>query len=433
MKKIFLKVISVLLSAICLFSSVNFAAFADYDSLDAPEITATLLDGTKKPTIQLNWSRPEHDSTNMYYIYRRASSEKKYTLIAKTKFVDSTLVIDPQSYNDDTVKENTVYYYKIKGIYVYNKKVYGKSELSAAVSCSSAVNKPVITAEAVSESKIKLSWDKVDGASRYYIYYSTSKNGTYKSIGYTKKTSYTFKNLKSSTRYYFKVKAAKVSNKKVYKSVYSDVASQVTYDKNGEFIVEFDKISNKEAGLPTGSAITCLSMILNHYGVKTTPEELLPYFNCSDKFYYKNGELWGPSPEDQFVGDPTSDKAYSYGIDLGAVRKICEKYLTDLGEDLVYNYFLSSRNPVEFKQYLKEGHICLVLLNMDNSGDSYNFYYNSSDGTKVYSYMGLGEKYVIACGYTENAYIIYDPATEKYEKWDDEPGFFRFSAFMAFK
>ncbi|MGN0467502.1 MAG: leucine-rich repeat domain-containing protein, partial [Acutalibacteraceae bacterium] len=59
----------------------------------------------------------------------------------------------------------------------------------------------------------------------YTVYYSTSKNGTYKKLGSTTSTSYTNKKLSSGKTYYFKV----VANKKVgittINSTYSAVKS----------------------------------------------------------------------------------------------------------------------------------------------------------------------------------------------------------------
>ena len=50
-------------------------------------------------------------------------------------------------------------------------------------------------------------WGAVDGAGKYYVYRSTSKNGTYEYIGYTAKTNYTDSKAVAGTTYYYKVKA----------------------------------------------------------------------------------------------------------------------------------------------------------------------------------------------------------------------------------
>lgn len=59
---------------------------------------------------------------------------------------------------------------------------------------------------------VTLSWKKVGGASVYYIYRATSKNGAYSYVGSTKKTSFKNSKLKKGKKYYYKVSAVKVGN-----------------------------------------------------------------------------------------------------------------------------------------------------------------------------------------------------------------------------
>lgn len=55
--------------------------------------------------------------------------------------------------------------------------------------------------------KLKLSWEKVPGATKYLIYRSTRKNKGFKKIAEIKKTNYIDKKLTTGTKYYYKVKA----------------------------------------------------------------------------------------------------------------------------------------------------------------------------------------------------------------------------------
>ncbi|MGM9968054.1 hypothetical protein CW357_12445 [Rummeliibacillus sp. TYF005] len=103
--------------------------------------------------------------------------------------------------------------------------VFG-NELDA--SAATSLSKPVITVKATGTTKIKISYKKVKGATSYRIYRATSKNGKYKRIISTKSTSYTNSKLKSSFRYYYKVRALKKSGKKTYYSKYSTVKSTKT-------------------------------------------------------------------------------------------------------------------------------------------------------------------------------------------------------------
>lgn len=75
-----------------------------------------------------------------------------------------------------------------------------------------------------SKKQIQLKWYEVDGADKYEIYRSTSKNGTYKKIKTTTKLSFTNKELKKGKKYYYKVVAVSTENPEL-SSEYSVVAS----------------------------------------------------------------------------------------------------------------------------------------------------------------------------------------------------------------
>jgi len=105
---------------------------------------------------------------------------------------------------------------------------------SAASSNSSAISKPKnIKASSTGTNSIKVSWKKVKGASGYMIYRSTRQNGSYKRVDTvsSRKSSYTNKNLKANKKYYYKVRAFKDTNTKIYRSKYSSSASAKTNSK----------------------------------------------------------------------------------------------------------------------------------------------------------------------------------------------------------
>jgi len=72
---------------------------------------------------------------------------------------------------------------------------------------SVALKKPAIKGVKAGKKKATVSWKKVTGATKYYVYYSTKKNAGYIFGGTTTKTSLTVSGLNSGRKYYFKVKA----------------------------------------------------------------------------------------------------------------------------------------------------------------------------------------------------------------------------------
>lgn len=78
---------------------------------------------------------------------------------------------------------------------------------------------PVITSLKVSDKGIVVKWKSVKETKSYQVYRSTKKNGTYKLIKTTSKTSFKDKKVKSGTYYYYKIRC--VAKVKKYNSNYS--------------------------------------------------------------------------------------------------------------------------------------------------------------------------------------------------------------------
>lgn len=420
MKKRSIKVLVVIMAIVCTLCAMNITVYADdvktntaiasYSSKLATPKVSISTPNTKTPTIKLSWK--EVKGANKYYIYRRDTKNGSLKLVAKTSKL---------YYKDTNVVNNKTYYYKVRAYKLENKKVVTKSDSSstvknAIVSLSKVSN---VKASTISDSQIKLSWDKVNGATRYYVYYSTSKSGTYKSIGYVTKNSYTFNKLNSSTTYYFKVKSAKVLDGKTYKSSYSSIASAKTNSKDGEFIVDFEKIPNGK-DLPTGSAMTCLAMLLNHYGVKTDKMEVYEYFDCRVPYYNDEGKIWCDYSDYLFVGDPTSKKyKYGSGANYTEINNVGRKIATDKGlrEKWSLDFSFWCDDFVNAKEHFDAGNIYLVRIDTSSSTDSF-WWDTKADGAYHSKYFEYDEKYVILCGYTDNKeYIVYDPESDKFEKY----------------
>lgn len=94
---------------------------------------------------------------------------------------------------------------------VWKLELAGKASLTKVRSgkeSAKKISKPTNLKASKSGSKnIKVSWSKVDGASKYTVYRATSKNGSYKKIGTTTSGSYTDKKATLGKTYYYKVVA----------------------------------------------------------------------------------------------------------------------------------------------------------------------------------------------------------------------------------
>ena len=104
---------------------------------------------------------------------------------------------------------------------------------------------PKLTAKSYSYSKIKLSWDKVDGASGYQIYRATKKSGKYARIATVsaEKPEYINTKLTCGKTYYYKLRAYQVKNgKKVYSK----------YSKNISCYAKPNKVKNASVNFSVG-------------------------------------------------------------------------------------------------------------------------------------------------------------------------------------
>ncbi len=159
----------------------------------APTVTISRVSGKAK----LSWKAVS--GATKYWIYRSTDGKtyKQYTSTTKL------------TYTDSKSKSGTKYYYKVRAIAVVNNTNVG-SAYSTAKSFMTTMAKPTVKIT-TTNGKPKLSWSKVTGADRYYIYRSTDgKNFKYYTT--TTKLSYTNTGAKKGTKYYYKVKAICSSN-----------------------------------------------------------------------------------------------------------------------------------------------------------------------------------------------------------------------------
>ena len=153
---------------------------------------------TGKP--YLKWAAV--DGANRYYVYRSTSKNGTYSFLSSTANLN---------YTDSTADAGTAYYYKVKAGIVNG----AKSASSAAVAVTCRCARPVVKPSYMGASgKPYIYWSAVDGANRYYVYRSTSKNGTYSFLGSTAKLNYTDSKAVAGTTYYYKVKAGIVNSVK---------------------------------------------------------------------------------------------------------------------------------------------------------------------------------------------------------------------------
>ena len=158
--------------------------------LPSPTVKATNVASSGK--IKLTWSKV--DGAEKYEVWRATSENGTYTKLTTTSKTSIT--------NTSTTAGKT-YYYKVRAI---AGDVQG--EFSEIVSRTCDLARPTVkTTNIASTGKIKISWNKVDGAVKYEVYRATSKNGKYTKLTTTTKTSVTNSKTEAGKTYYYRVKA----------------------------------------------------------------------------------------------------------------------------------------------------------------------------------------------------------------------------------
>ena len=197
------------------FSTVN------SQTLTIPKPINVKASSAGATAIKLSWNKVSKVSG--YAIFRSNTKNGKYKEI-------KTVNAKKTSYSNKNLTKGKTYYFKVKAYLLVNgSKIY--SDSSDAAKYKATLSGPSgIEAKRVNSSSIKISWKKVVGATKYEIYSSTSKKGSYKKIDTvsSKKSSYISKNLEKGKTYYYKIKAVQKIGKKTYRSKYSAVKSAKT-------------------------------------------------------------------------------------------------------------------------------------------------------------------------------------------------------------
>ncbi len=167
--------------------------------LTAPSVKTDYLISTGKPYIK--WAAVA--GANKYEVYRSGSKDGTYTLLGTTTAAN---------YTDSKANAGYTYYYKVRAI--SKVRSTANSSLSATVAATCHCARPVVKPDyLISTGKPYIKWTAVSGASKYEVYRSGSKDGTYTLLGTTTATNYTDNKANAGYTYYYKVKAvSKVSS-----------------------------------------------------------------------------------------------------------------------------------------------------------------------------------------------------------------------------
>ena len=189
-----------------------------------PVVTPDYLTSTGKPYIK--WAAVA--GASQYEVYRSGSSNGTYEYVGTTTATN---------YTDSKANAGYTYYYRVKAI--SKVRSTANSSLSAAVAITCRCARPVVKTDYwASTGKPYIKWDAVDGAGKYYIYRSGTRNGTYTLLGTTTATNYTDSKANAGYTYYYKVQAisSALTMAKVYLSPSNQTDNCYAYGNTNEAV-----------------------------------------------------------------------------------------------------------------------------------------------------------------------------------------------------
>lgn len=108
---------------------------------------------------------------------------------------------------------------------------------------------------------------------------------------------------------------------------------------------------SQEGILPTGCEATSAAMVLNYWGVDISPEAFADALPC-DYLFWEDGKLYGPDPNEYFVGSPFDPNGYGCFAPVIAHtipridKSMTAKVLTDVPLAQLYETYVSKDIPV---------------------------------------------------------------------------------------
>ena len=178
--------------------SENFAQLTAAPELG--KVTAAEAVATAYNSVSVSWNALE--GAEGYVVYRAAGASGSYEELGS---VEAGVL----NYTDNSVAAGNTYSYKVRAYRTVNgSRIYG--EYSEACTAQPELSAAALKAEVTGPKSIKLTWEKVNGASGYAVYRKVSGQEEFKKIktieGGSKK-SYTDKSVKTGTKYAYVVRA----------------------------------------------------------------------------------------------------------------------------------------------------------------------------------------------------------------------------------
>lgn len=183
------RTVCVLTALIIAFSSLALTASAK--SSAAMSLCSSNIASSGK--IALTWTAVKDAAK--YEVYRAESKNGQYARVFTTAKLEM---------RSEKISPGRTYYFYVKAISADGTLLVKSATVYRTCDCAA----PVVSSSTVAKTgKIQLKWQKVEGASKYEVYRSPTRNGTYSKMFTTANLSYINTGANAGYTYYYKVKA----------------------------------------------------------------------------------------------------------------------------------------------------------------------------------------------------------------------------------
>ena len=167
---------------------------------------------------------------------------------------------------------------------------------------------------------------------------------------------------------------------------------------------------NQFPNYPTGCESVALYLLLRHYDVNVSVEEIVSRLKKGPLPYENNGQKLGGNPEVEFIGDPKTK--YSYGVYNRPIVEVANQYKSGVVSKIGLDFS-------EVLKFVQEKHPVMVwtTINLSKPFISTTWVdYETGDTIQWIS----GEHAVVIFGVDDSQVVVSDPYTGTIRKLDQK-------------
>ena len=194
-----------------------------------------------------------------------------------------------------------------------------------------------------------------------------------------------------------------LKNEKITEMTSSDVMELNSKDYSEQYKLISVPYISQAGGYPTGCEIVSASMLLQYYEYNVSVDEFIDNYLENSFLEEVNGDLYGPNPNEVFVGDPRS--IYSYGCYAPVIVNSLNKILD--GEHLAKNTTGSEFNEL-IENYIDREIPVLVWTSINLLPTSAGTQWYIRESGDKFQWIN-NEHCMVLVGYDEDKYYFNDP------------------------